>query len=242
MAEYLIKGESLVAIADEVRELSGKTEEMGVNAMVDTLRTENSNFNTNLSAQDSLITQIQTALANKAQVSPVLQSKSVTPSATQQIVTADSGYDGLNRVTVTGDANLVPENIMSGVSIFGVEGNASASGGGGGSFETFNIQIIDNGGGVVMSFVNGCVVQSNELTAMPFVAAAPSLSGMILQVSFMAFGSIGALSITINGQPCDTSVTETRMYFEDGSCGGVTYLSFDSIWYYPGDEIVITVN
>ena len=66
MAEYLIKGESLVAIADEVRELSGKTEAMGTNAMVDTLRTENSNFNTNLNAQDDLLAQIEAALKGKA--------------------------------------------------------------------------------------------------------------------------------------------------------------------------------
>lgn len=65
MAEYLIKGESLVAIADEVRELSGKTETMGVTAMVDTLSIENSNFNTNLSAQENLLAQIETALEGK---------------------------------------------------------------------------------------------------------------------------------------------------------------------------------
>lgn len=139
MAEYLIKGESLVAIADEVRELSGKTETMGTSAMVDTLRIENSNFNTNLSTQNDLLAQIQTALESASKPSPTLQSKSVTPSYLQQYISADSGYDGLSGVTVAGDTNLVPENIMSGVSIFGVEG--SHSGGSGRAIETCTVTL-----------------------------------------------------------------------------------------------------
>lgn len=77
------------------------------------------------SAQDTLITNIKTALAGKASVVPVLQNKTVTPSTSQQVVSADSGYDGLKRVTVEGDADLISANILSGKNIFGVTGSAA---------------------------------------------------------------------------------------------------------------------
>ena len=51
--------EKMTAIADEIRELSGTTNTMSLDDMAGTLNTENTNFASNLSIQDDLISQIQ---------------------------------------------------------------------------------------------------------------------------------------------------------------------------------------
>ena len=56
------------------------------------------------------------------QSTPTLQEKTVTPSTSMQSITADNGYDGLSKVTVNGDADLIANNIKSGTNIFGVTG------------------------------------------------------------------------------------------------------------------------
>lgn len=58
---------------------------------------------------------------------PVLQDKTVTPTTSDQTITADSGKDGLGTVTVKGvtaaiDANITAGNIKDGVTILGVTG------------------------------------------------------------------------------------------------------------------------
>ena len=55
-----------------------------------------------------------------------LQEKTVAPTSFGETVTADDGYDGLSSVTVVGDADLQPENIKNGVSLWGVVGTYSA--------------------------------------------------------------------------------------------------------------------
>lgn len=70
-----------------------------------------------------------TAVASGA-VTPSLQNKTVTPTTSEQTITAGSGYDGLGTVTVNAvtaaiDENIVAENIKSGVTILGVTGSYS---------------------------------------------------------------------------------------------------------------------
>ena len=55
--------------------------------------------------------------------------KTVTPGTSNQTAVASGRYT-TGAVQVAGDANLVPENIAEGVSIFGVDGTHSGGGGG----------------------------------------------------------------------------------------------------------------
>lgn len=58
------------------------------------------------------------------------QNKTVDPSILQQSITADAGYSGLGTVTINAvtsaiDQNIVANNIKSGITILGVEGNVT---------------------------------------------------------------------------------------------------------------------
>ena len=76
------------------------------------------------------------AIANIAAVaanippSPTLEDKTVTPTTSEQTITAGEDYDGLGTVTVEAvtaaiDHNIVAGNIKSGVTILGVAGSYS---------------------------------------------------------------------------------------------------------------------
>lgn len=108
-----------------------------------------------ITTQDNLIAQIQTVLESKASATPVLQNKTVTPSTNTQYITADNGYDGLDTVTVSGDENLIAENIAEGISIFGVTGTHSGGNGAG-----CTISVVNELDDAIM--VNGCYCSSGE--------------------------------------------------------------------------------
>lgn len=81
-----------------------------------------------LSTNTTKLTELKNKANNLPDQNPPaqLQEKTVTPTKEGLSVVPDSGFDGMSKVTVNGDANLVPENIKEGVSIFGVIGSLSS--------------------------------------------------------------------------------------------------------------------
>ena len=78
--------------------------------------------NVTLTYYDQYIAQITTG-SGEGGGTGLLEIKQVTPTAEGFIVSPSEGYYGLSQVIVNGDLNLVPENIKSGVTIFGIAGS-----------------------------------------------------------------------------------------------------------------------
>lgn len=85
----------------------------------------------------------KTAYVKGSKITGTIPSKAAatyTPSTSNQTIASGTYLTGTQ--TIAGDANLVAENIKSGVSIFGIDGSYEGSGGsGGGSTETITITI-----------------------------------------------------------------------------------------------------
>lgn len=98
MSDYLIKGETLTAIADEVRELSGTTSLKSTDMIISDLDTAN----TEIAEQADLLTQIANALEGKAAGSGDITLPTLTnPASESDILIGKEAIDGEGNV-VTG--------------------------------------------------------------------------------------------------------------------------------------------
>lgn len=89
---------------------------------------------------------------------PVQGAQTITPGKANKTIAPGRYLTGVQ--TIKGDANLVPENIKKGVSIFGVEGTVEAgSGGGAAAIDTCTVRIsymgIHDSFPVILTFIDG---------------------------------------------------------------------------------------
>lgn len=103
MAEYIVQGESLTAVADEIRVLSGTEDNMGLDAMATHVR----EANRDIAAEANLITQIQMALEGKTGVSGIgsFQKKTGTLTTTNGSASVECGFqpDAVEIVITSGN-------------------------------------------------------------------------------------------------------------------------------------------
>lgn len=138
-----------------------------------------------------------------------------TPTTYDQTVAAGTYCSGTQ--TIKGDANLVADNIKSGVSIFGVEGTAVS---GEQSHETFFVELRIDGYGAV----NGYCCFPYEPREVPYLS--DEMFG-----NFYVYGSTDVkLRYLIDGE----GESEPEHYGYNGACGGVFEYNFN-----PGSTIII---
>lgn len=133
--------------------------------------------------------------------------KTVTPGTSNQTAVASGRYT-TGDVVVSGDANLVPENIAEGVSIFGVVGTHS----GGGKAELVNISFDSFRKSGELIYINGdgsYYIASNADGAVNLSV----LKNSIVYLNGSSYSSSGAIE----------KFSGTNAYFVSGDCTLTTY-------------------
>ena len=187
------------------------------------------------------ITTYATAISNIPQQAAVIDSLSITPSTSAQTITAPSGTDGYSPVNVAAvtasiDSNISAGNIVSGVSILGVNGSATVLNG-----ETRSVSITSTAGNTFTpsSGKNGItsitVTPNNEARSVT-----PSTSAQTLNVNSGYSGngtiSVGAVTASIDANILpenikkDVVILNTTGTYEGSGGGGGKYQLLESVY------------
>lgn len=131
---------------------------------------------------------------------PSQAAQTITPGTADKTIASGKYLTGTQ--TIKGDANLVPENIASGVTIFGVEGTLEAGGGGGAEVATFTVK---NSTGVTC-IIGATVINDSE-------EAQVSLIPMVISGTSLYMVNVVLTDFT-GGEVADFS--SNRIYFKAG--------------------------
>ena len=154
------------------------------------------------------------------------QNKIVDPSITSQTITADTGYDALNAVTINPvtsniDANIVSSNIRNGVTILGVTGTLSVGASGDGTSDTTPFSVSEAWNYIQSLGGTGSnVVRGNTVYVKGIVKTIEELS--------MTYGNA---TFTITDGSRDIYVYRAK------SLNGATFTTMADLL--PGDEVII---
>ena len=119
--------------------------------------------------------------------------KTVTPGTTEQIAVASGRYT-TGDVQVAGDANLVPENIAEGVSIFGVTGTHSGGGGVQTVTGTFACGIK---GGATFSYTDGDGVYQEVSRVTDQISVSAVMNSLVLVNASFSMGELSTSGATL---------------------------------------------
>ena len=160
---------------------------------------------------------------NYSGVTPTIDPLSITPTTSQQTITASSGTDGYSPITVSAvtssiDANISAENIKNGVTILGVTGNYS-----GGITPTGTINISSNGTYDVTNYASASV-------AVPSTAPDYYLS-FTLSSSGNLSKNIQTL-VNFNNIKTLSNYAMSHLYYYTNLSGSITFPNLQTIGQY----------
>lgn len=172
-ANNIKTGVSILGVAGNVVELKGETKTISPTTSQQTITPTTPTYNGLTSVTVNAVTSsidtniiagnikngvtILGVTGNYGGTTPTIDPLSITPTTSQQTITASGGVDGYSPITVSAvtssiDANISAENIKNGVTILGVTGNYS-----GGVTPTGTINISSNGTYDVTNYASASV-------------------------------------------------------------------------------------